>query len=98
MSYEGEAHERQRRIPSLTIEMAPVYRCGASGRRYLSPRGAYLKAAGTSVEVAYPCMYEDDGPPYNYDIYDKWERHRNKLVTRLARWLRWRDGREAASR
>jgi hypothetical protein len=86
-------------IPLLTIELAPVYRCGATGRRYLSRRGAYLKAAACAVAEAYEEALADDEYPGHpmpasmaYDDEAKFKR----VTTRLARWLRWRDGRLAA--
>jgi len=84
-------------IPPLTIELAPVYRCGATGRRYLSERGAYLKAAANAVAEAYAedLESEDWGQMPASMAYDD-QRQYERVTQRLARWLRWRDGRRAA--
>lgn len=93
---------RHGEVPPLTIELAPVYRCGSTGRRYLSPIGAYLKAASNAVAEAYDDELADIAADWGgggsapvamaYDDEQKFER----VTRRLARWLRWRDGRRAA--
>jgi hypothetical protein len=87
---------RHERIPPLTVELAPVYRWGTEGRRYLSSRYAYIRAAITAYWTAYGDG--DEEPPYYHPPDDKPGGcdHFKRVTGRLARWLRWRDGRRAA--
>lgn len=87
-------------IPSLQVELVPVYRCGSVGRRHRSVAGAYRAAAWQAFSAAYPCECEaarpEDGDPgFSCENHAHNERVAT-LVSRLARWLRWRDGRRAA--
>lgn len=94
-------------IPSLTVELVPVYRCGTRGRRYLRKWVAYRSAA-QQAWLRRHCVCEGDtdtcagekSDRYMPDEYGRCDCHdapeRDETVKRLARWLRWRDGRRAA--
>ena len=91
-------------IPALTVEMVPVYRCGSRGRRRLATVSAYNDAARDAIREAYADEVADQGSDWGRggplppsDAYDSQERY-EAIVARLARWLRWRDGRIAAMR
>lgn len=100
---------RHEPIGRLTAEPILVYRCGTSGQRYHSIKAAYLAAARHSYKEAYPCECEIhadyDQPDYYCGCHDRLEdaggfganaeASKKKLIPRLARWLRWRDGRMA---
>ena len=92
--------ETQEKIPPLTAEPIMVYRCGAQGQRYHSIKGAYLAAARRAFRAANPCDCETSfgftQPPYYCGCSDREEEAEKKLIPRLARWLRWRDGLVAA--
>jgi hypothetical protein len=91
-------------IPQLTVELVPVYRCGSTGRRRLTQAGAYHDAAREAVREAHAEALADLGADWGpggpapvtcaYDDSEQYER----VVKRLARWLRWRDGVIAARR
>lgn len=99
-----------KRIPSMTVEHVQVFRCGMTGRRYRRRWVAYRSAAQKAWLRRY-CCCEGAEERYGGEANDKyWNneyRHRgdcgahdtpdrDKVIIRLARWLRWRDGREGA--
>ena len=96
----------------VTKETATVYRCHANGRRYFSRWAAYYNSAKTMLFEKYPhttfdelepgpqtiCYsYQDstspeDGPSGHYWDTDKYQ----AFVRRLAKFLRFVDGKEPA--
>lgn len=91
---------RQDLIPPLTVELAPAYRLGVTGRRYFTRKAAYLAAA----RAAYHDRYHEPEDILSGDVpfaltpeqQQRSDEHRLRVVERLAKWLQWRDGRRAA--
>lgn len=94
--------ERQLPVPPLQVELAPVHRVGATGRRFLTRKAAYLAAA----RAAYSERYTSGDDAVDYDTgwglemspgaYRGSEEHRKRVVGRLAQFLQYRDSRRAA--
>lgn len=96
-------------IPSLTVEHVFIYRCGTRGKRYRRAWVAYRSAAQQAWLRRY-CMCDDDTDAVKAGKSDRYfyrdSEHgpcgchdapeRDEVIQRLARWLRWRDGRLAA--
>ena len=73
-----------------------MYRCGQDGQRWRKSATAYRKAASRAWWETYPCECESET---GYDCgqhSDEAIKDRHRITARLARWLRWRDGRRAA--
>jgi hypothetical protein len=88
--------QKQDPIPPLTMELVTVYRCGKAGRRYRSRRWAYLAVAYAAFRWAHPCTCEGDVGFFCDQHGEEWEAYEDKVVQRLARFLRYRDGRRMA--
>jgi hypothetical protein len=101
---------RHEPIPALTVEHVFIYRCGTRGRRYRRAWVAYRSAAQQAWLRRY-CMCDPDvdadeaGKNDRYFGTDEYGAdscgchdapERTTVVNRLAKWLRWRDGRRAA--
>jgi hypothetical protein len=91
------------------VEHVFIYRCGTKGKRYRRAWVAYRSAAQQAWLRKY-CLCDDDidadeaGKSERYFYRDSEHApcgchdapERTTVVNRLARWLRWRDGRLAA--
>ena len=75
------------------VRVVAIVYVGA-GRRYFSKRSAYNAIARKAVSGKHPCACEDasDDGAYPGYVCGAHGEMVDKVVKRLARWLRWRDG------
>lgn len=81
-------------IPSPIPTTATVY--SIEGRRFLSRRAAYRKLAMRAVYARHVAEWVSDEPEDYTPPAPGFEEWAEKLTTRLARWLAWRDKRRAS--
>ena len=105
-----EEHPVERHIvPELIAIPTVVYRCGEDGVRSLTKAGAYSRAARAAVRAnvdSYePCNGGDldlpifsDGPLTGPCCKFHDAEYMERVIPRLARWLRWRDGKRLEAR
>jgi hypothetical protein len=88
---------------ALTVEVAPLYRCGTRGKRYKTKHGAYMAEASRIFYAVHiggtvPMTLNRYGDAWEQHLYREHEAHDRRVIRRLARWLQWRDGRRVAIR